>query len=385
MRRSDGASKVRILAQIGGQSFAQTALTTHLTSFPPVEFEPRGRVITAAIDVLSDGKPRDADELLLESVKRKLLPSTTTRKYIYSSLIEYIARTSGHNRKPAIVQNPDRRFRINHVPDEWPGLPDAPRADPSRAITELIARLQTTAHGSDPEAFEIAVCDAFGALGFRSCHLGGRAAPDGYADAQLGVLGYRVMLECKTGSEAVTHPNVFEASKYRDAYHAQYCAIVGPAFGPEFELATELKNHSVSAWSVSDLVTLLHMQSNAYEMLSLFAPGFAEDALGDVVWERAHGERKRVTLACTYILNAGRAAQVAAAAQALPVDSPRLTTDAAMLLIDQALAAQGSSASCTRREVEAAFAYLTNPCVAQAVWSDNEKTAIVITAMQSAQ
>jgi len=86
-----------------------------------------------------------------------------------------------------------------------------------------------------------------------------------------------------------------------------------------------------------------------------------------------------VRLTCEYILKVGWAAQVAAAASATPADAPRLTIDAAMLLVDQALANDDSKAACTREEVEAAFGYLTNPRVEQAVWVDNEKSAIVVT------
>ncbi len=269
--------------RIGAQRFADaTNATQEGLALPPLEVLPRGRVIAAAIVLLSDGKPRDADELLAESLRQHLLPATTKRKYVYTSLTEYIARTIGHKRKPAIVQNPDQRFRINHEPDDWPAFDIAAHDDVSAETAMVVERLQATAVGGDPTAFEIAVCDAFARLGFRACHLGDRAAPDGYADAQLGVLGYRVMLECKTGSYAVTRPSVFEAAKYRDAYHAQYCAIVGPAFGPEVELATELQNHKVSAWSVHDLTTLLRMRSNPHEMHPLFVPGFAEDVLTDV-------------------------------------------------------------------------------------------------------
>jgi hypothetical protein len=57
---------------------------------------------------------------------------------------------------------------------------------------------------------------------------------------------------------------------------------VGPSFGPEIELATELHNYGVSAWSVRDLTTLLHAQSNPNEMRRLFEPGFAEDAITDL-------------------------------------------------------------------------------------------------------
>ena len=87
--------------------------------------------------------------------------------------------------------------------------------------------MHATGNGDDPTAYEVAVCDAFAALGFLSTHVGGKGAPDGYADAPLGTLGYRVMLECKSGTAAKVSPDVFEASKFKDGYNAQYCALVG--------------------------------------------------------------------------------------------------------------------------------------------------------------
>lgn len=161
------------------------------------------------------------------------------------------------------------------------------------------------AAGSDPAAFEQAVCDAFDALGFVTKHMGGQKAPDGYADAALGQLGYRVMIECKTGQYAVTHPDAFEAAKYKEPYNAAFCALVGSAFGEEIELAKELQNHGVAAFAVEDLQTLLKIGSNAFEMKALFVPGFAADALGDLVWERHHGRPKRLRFIEETILRAG--------------------------------------------------------------------------------
>lgn len=98
-----------------------------------------------------------------------------------------------------------------------------------------------------------------------------------------------------------------------------------------------------------------------------------------LLWERLHGEGKRVRLICDYLREAGWAAQVAAAEQGPPENAPRLTADAAMLLVDQRLASEGSAASCTRGEVEAAFAYLTNPRVGIAVWVNPQtRDAIVV-------
>ena len=69
----------------------------------------------------------------------------------------------------------------------------------------------------------------------------------------------------------------------------------------------------------------------------------------------------------------------AAAAQGKPQDAPRLTVDAAMLLVDQRLAQLNSRAVCTREEVQSAFEYLTNPRPGVAVWADAQvKDAVVI-------
>jgi hypothetical protein len=51
-----------------------------------------------------------------------------------------------------------------------------------------------------------------------------------------------------------------------------------------------------------------------------------------------------------------------------------------MLLVDQRLADEGSPAVCTREDVDAAFTYLTNPRIRHAIWTDQTRSAIVITA-----
>ncbi|MDE2573526.1 MAG: hypothetical protein KGM44_13510 [bacterium] len=339
-----------------------------------------GHITTAAIQILGDGKVRSADEILAAALERQLVPPNTNKKYVYTALIEYIARQLGHGRKPAIVQTPDRRFRINEPPDDWPDL--NPQAHARRAVDaqtqSLIDRLDTTAAGDDPTAFELAVCDAFAHLGFAATHLGGNKAPDGYADAQLGVLGYRVMLECKTGKGVVNNPDVPEAAKYQSDYHAGYCALVGHAFSEDVELQSELRAHGVAAFTVEDLRTLLALGANAHEMRPLFAPGFASDALADLLWNRAHGESKRVADVAALVRQAGWSAQLTAAAEGGPANAPHFTEDAAMIAVDQCLRSAGSAQACTRSEVRLAFDYLTNPLTGAAIWADDARTAIVI-------
>jgi hypothetical protein len=343
--------------------------------------EPHGHILHAAEVVLRDGRPRDAATILNEALAQHLVAPTTKEKFVYTSLIEYIVRTSGHGHKPLIVQLVDRRFRLNVPEDDWPNV-ELPAVPPPDAQTQAIVdRLDATAHGEDPRGFEIAVCDAFAHLGFVATHVGGNQNPDGYADAPLGVLGYRTMIECKTARTAVHKPDAVEAIKYREAYGAQLCALVGSVFAEDLELASELHAHGLSAFTVADLQQLLRAGSNPFEMRPLFEPGFVADRIGDVLWERVHGVAKRVALICAYVHYAGWSAQVAFAKanrNGSVAQAPRLTVDAAMLLVDQRLADEGSQAVCTRADVNAAFAHLTNPLVSVAAWAGDDREAIVL-------
>lgn len=308
---------------------------------PPVMPAQRshGPIVNAAVAVLQDGRSHSAEEILHIAEQRGLLDEKATQKYVYTSLIEYIARANGNGRKPAVVQNADRSFRINEPPDEWPPLKEEePASDP--AVEALIDRLRASAGGGQPAAFEQAVCDAFDALGFAATHDGGQKAPDGYADALLGPLSYRVMIECKSADEGVNDPGVFEAAKFKEPYGAQFCALVGRAFSGEIELVKELHNHGVSAWTVDDLAAVLRNRVDPYEA----------------------------------IVRTGATTQ--AGYRGAPAEAPRITEDVAMVLVNQDLAAQGSAATCSRDDVRAAVDYLANPLV-RAVERDPDGAVVV--------
>ena|GEM_PF-456306 len=342
----------------------------------------RGHVITAAIAVLADGLPRTAEEICAQALARELVPAGTSKKYVYTALIEYIARTKGHERKPAIVQDSDRRFRANHPPDPWPApATSGPVRSPTAASLAALERVRTTATGLDPADFETAVCALFATLGFAATHVGGYDAPDGFLDAPLGPLGYRVMLECKTGSAnaIVTEPNVVEAAKYRTTYGASFCALVGPAFGAETAFASELHTHGVSAWTVDDLAAVIQAGFDPAELRALFAPGLVADVVDDAVWSATHGEAKRVGAICDAIEAIAVRAQRVAIGTA-PGDAPLLDVDAAMMLLDEHFAASESAARCSRGDVLAAFDWLTHPRVGRAIWTGEDRRAIVVTA-----
>jgi hypothetical protein len=337
----------------------------------------RGVNIRAALVVLADGHARSAEEIVADAATRGLLRATMPPHQFYVALIEYIARARGMNRVPQIVQLADRRFRINEPADDWPEPTTwSPKLDPVPNAAELTQALRTTATGDDPIAFERAVCAAFGALGFSVDHIGGQAAPDGYIDAPLGPLAYRAMLECKSARATVAQPDAAEAVKYRDAFGARYAALVGPSFSNEQTLAAELQTHAVSAWTIDDLAELLAIGANPYEIESLFAPGFVSDRIAQIRWTREHGQAKRVAFICETLRSLGRQAQVHAAGD--PGNAPHLTTDAAMFLVDAHLATLGIPLSCSREDMEAAFAYLTSPLMAAAVWATSERTSIVL-------
>src|SRR5947209_5795191 len=339
----------------------------------------RGVNLRATLAVLADGKPRTAHEIVEAAIARHLLPHSSTGRVLYVSLLQYLARAKGWGGVQLIVQDPERRFRANHPVDAWPE-PDEPL--PVRSAVPDIdgyeKRLRELAHGDDPEAFERAICSAFDALGFVSRHIGGKGAPDGVLEAPLGQLAYRVMLECKTASgAAVPHPDAAEAAKWRDAYGGDYSIIIGPSFGEaDAEFTSELDLHRVSAWTVDDLVAALRIAADPDELRAVFAPGYAEDHLPALVWERTHGRAKRVAVTAQLIREVVWRRQVAVLGHR--DDAPVISEDAAMLLVDEELEKRGSTAVSTRDDVRAAFAHLTSPLVRAARWLDEPGGAIVV-------
>ena len=117
-----------------------------------------------------------------------------------------IQRTLGRGNKPLFVEDPDRRFRLNRPVDDWPDIdttglaPLAVPATPPVEAVPAINALQQAASGSDPDAFERAVCAMFEFFGFATVRSGVTALPDSMPTKR-----------CSTYSYSVS-----EAAKYRD-------------------------------------------------------------------------------------------------------------------------------------------------------------------------
>lgn len=339
-----------------------------------------GEIISTVSAILSDGKARTPVEIW-KIAQARHLPCSDTVGDLSNNVWSYIERQVAHGMKPVVVGTDDHKFRINEPPDDWPD--DGPAESAAKVDVEAtIARLMQAASDSgNPANFEVAVCDAFAAMGLMTAHVGGEGAPDGYADAPLGTMGYRVMFECKSGMAAQKSPDIFEASKYKDVYRAKYAALIGSESGSgQQEALSEIKTHGVSLWGADDIAYALRAGLTALDVEAAFAPGaIAQQVLPDIVWARDHGQRKRVRIIAEIIRSTGWTTQSAAAQANTPADAPALTQDAAMLLVDQELAAQGSHVNCEREEVRLAFEWLTNPLNGAAVWNA-EKSAIVIVA-----
>lgn len=342
--------------------------------------------LDAIFSILADGKPRSTVEILAEAHRRRLLPAHATVQQINHTLSRYIGRELYRGRKPAIVEDPDHRFRINRPVDDWPALdttglaPLAIPTEPSASAAPAIGTLRKAASGSDSVAFEKAVCDMFAVFGFAPTHLGGSGAPDGYADALLGQLRYRVMIECKL----LGHRNLAEssaaaeASRYREVYHGEYCAIVAPAIDAMPVFAAELRTHGVSAWTVDDLVAAAALRLDCSEMRPLFAAGFAVDMLDDLAWERLHGSAKRLRVVASLLVEVGLEQQRLAQQLEGRGATPRLTQDVALSLLDDRLTSGGSTHGVTPEEIDAAFTWLASPYVRRAIWTGDDEAAIVI-------
>jgi hypothetical protein len=108
----------------------------------------------------------------------------------------------------------------------------------------------------------------------------------------------------------------------------------------------------------------------------VFAPGYAEDHLPALVWERTHGRAKRVAVAAQLIREVVWRRQVSVLGNR--DEAPAISEDVAMALVDEELEKRGSKAICARDEVRAAFAHLTSPLVRTARWLDERDGAIVV-------
>lgn len=333
-------------------------------------------IIDAALAVLADGKARSADEILAEAQKRGLLGPGVTRKHVYTALSEYIIRAVGSGRRSELTEDVEDRFRINRPPDDWPdldttGLPSLEaKAQLAADATAAIARARKAAAGTDPTEYELAICSLFDHMGFVSTHVGGTGTPDGYADALLGPLAYRVMIECKLAQGAViAHSDApVEASKFKDAYHGDCCIMVAPAYEPGLAFVSELHTHGVSAWTTEEVISLIETGVNAADARALFsAAGMACDILGDFQWARVHGAPKRLRVIASMVVSAAREQQRMAQKVGDRSKAPLFTVDVAMALVDAQLTAAGSEHGCTREEVQAVFDWLTNPLVALAL------------------
>jgi DNA primase len=357
--RAHGDLFARELGRIGRQSSPCTAEWLMYSR----ALMPHGQLVSAALEVLSDGRVRSAHEILTAALARKLVPPETTHKHVHAALLEYVARQIGQGRTPPFVHDTQRRFHMNETLNDWPALLPQRAPDDRAAVVALCDRLEATSHGKDPAAFEVAVCDAFAHLGFLAQHLGQHGAPDGIADAMLGIDGFRIVFKCNV-ENCLVSPEPAALAAFRDAYNAQYCVLVGPEFGEETEPLHALQEHDVTAIAVPELQALLHAGVGALEVQSVLKAGYASDAVADVLWERMHGNAQRLaTVAFLLQRDAWRAQRLAVLQNEGPLHSPLITVDAAMLMVDEALQEYGATNGCTRDEVQRSFEYLASPNV----------------------
>lgn len=336
--------------RIGQQLFGDrgAAVLVRRAIVATTEIAPRNFIIAAALAVLADGKAHDADDILAQGRARGLLPDSTTRKYVSTALHEYVVRTLGAGRSPEFVQvTGTASFRLSGPVDTWPDivLPAVPTWISDADVASLTERLQTTSIGGDPTAFEIAVCDAFAALGFVATHIGGEGQPDGVLAAPLGVAGYRVILECKTASPGgiVANPRPEEPAKFRAAAGSTKSMLIGPAFGNDASLDDELRMHAVALWTVDDLVTAVSHAIGPDELRPAMEAGRVEASIRSLLWERQHGRPKRVAVIAQRLARAAWQTQVMLAKTVAIAETPSFSEDTLFVLTDETLASEVSS------------------------------------------
>ena len=319
-----------------------------------------GPILAAILQILSDGKPRSAAQLLEEAVKASLLKPSTTRSHVYNDVQDYIQRMNARDRTPAVILDPvTHEFRMNGPVDTWPSvvLPERPRYGDPKAIETIAERLRATSVGEDPAAFEQATCDAFAMMGFVATHLGGIGRPDGILEAPLGPLSFRAVIECKTVSsgKGVGIPQADEPARFRDLAGAEFAVLIGPSFKDQVSLHDELRTHKVSLWTVDDIVSALRIDVDAFECRELFAPGLVHDDLAALAWKRIHGTEKRGLIIRQILRREGYATQSSLVGHVARDQAPVLSLDAAMLLVESELQKAGIGDMATRDEIQVAM------------------------------
>lgn len=341
-----------------------------------------GYIIQAVLQILKDGRSRNTDEILEAGQAAGTLPQELSRKSLYIHIVGFIDRQRAAGRPPRILQDPkDRSFRLNVPSDGWPEFKPSSSPPSETVIDATVKRLQTTACGEDPAAFELAACEAFRTLGMLAVHIGGYMAPDASLCAPLGVRAYTATLECEIAQSGVVKRvgGVVEAAQHRDTYHADHAILLGPDFEHFGTLDRELHAHGVGLWTVDDLACVLRMRGNLHELHPLFVAGRAANKIPSLQWERQYGEGTRIRTIARILIEEGWKAQVLFATQGSSNQAPLLTEDAAMLLVDGWLQHNGATSGATRDEVRFAMSYLTNPLVRKSVHPDDRLDAIIVT------
>ncbi len=94
----------------------------------------RAPILNEVTQILWDGKPRTAQEILDEG-RAKSLFGPYNEEMLKSHLIDYINRTRGRGLEPSIVMDGDEKFRINEPLDAWPNVVPSNSAPRSTSIS----------------------------------------------------------------------------------------------------------------------------------------------------------------------------------------------------------------------------------------------------------
>lgn len=94
------------------------------------------------------------------------------------------------------------------------------------------------------------------------------------------------MLAAPLGPRAIS-------AKFRAGVDATRSVLLGPAFGNDASFVDELRVHGGARLTVDDLAAALEAQIGPTELRPAFEAGRAEAPLRAILWERAHGRRKR--------------------------------------------------------------------------------------------
>jgi hypothetical protein len=333
-------------------------------------------LLLVAREVLADGKARSIEQIMEEAAQRDLWPQTTRVEYALHVIRAYIEETMRRNAWPLILEEGSFNFRVDLGDDLFGLIASEPLENGSR---EVVDRLNAASGSHSDRQFADAVEACFAQLGFHVVIPGDGDGFEFFADAQLGALGYRVVVRCVSDGRSLTQLNIAQCVRFRNAYVAEYTLIVSPGFEKVDDAAiADAAFEGIKLWRVQDLTAIMERRPDLQELSATLNAKDAREPAKALELSATRRKRRRGAVIAAAIVTAGTAAQQRSAEFHSSGQAALLTEATALELVKDWLRARGSLAKIENADIQDALDFLADPRVGAAVRIPGQRQAIVI-------